>query len=96
MSEEKYEANRVLRFTSNKETCDLFESVLFYLNISKQEILNEEYGNLGSPNIASIADCINLMRAANVLLDGDFLPSNTEYDVIQWMNVNPEKYNKIV
>lgn len=82
-------------FESDDATRAILESILFYLQISKQEILNEEYGNLGSPYICSIVDCINVLRAANYIVESDAIPSNTEHCVIEWMELNPEKYNKM-
>jgi hypothetical protein len=82
-------------FESDDATRTILESILFYLQISKQEILNESYGNLGNPQIISIIDCINVLRAANYIVESDTIPSNTEHCVVEWMELNPEKYNKI-
>ena len=87
--------NRNIIFNSDDETRTMFESILFYLGISKEKILAEDYGNLGNSQIVSIVDCINVLRASNYLLDSPLIEDNETYAVNEWMVQNSENYGKL-
>ena len=74
--------NRDIVVNSNEENINIFSSILFYLNISKQEIITNEYGNLGNPNIASIEDAIRFVKGLVYICISQHLPSGAVGDYV--------------
>ena len=82
--------NRDIVVNSNEENINILSSILFYLGISKQEIITNEYGNLGNPDIASIEETIRFVKGLVHICISQHLPSGATYNISDWVAENKD------
>jgi hypothetical protein len=82
--------NRDIVVNTNEENTNIFSSILFYLGISKQEIITNEYGNLGNPDIASIEETIRFVKGLVHICIAPQLPSDKTYNLSDWVAQNKD------
>lgn len=90
-------SDKNILFNSDIDTCKIFESILFYLSVSRTQVLSSgyEFGPTGSPAVVPIVDCINYMRAVNEILSSPAVPDLETYAVSDWISNNQEKFSRI-
>jgi len=80
--------SRNISINTSEEMTEMLNGILFYLNISRQEIINEEYGNLSNESISSIDDAILLAKALVYMCLSESLVEGATYDLNKWFEDN--------